>query len=540
MANIIEILMQQVGAKQVSKSVEGVDKKIGKLTATAAKYTAATGVLVAGAVKLVEAHGQQARAEAQLEQALGKSSKALLNQASALQRSTRFGDEAIIQQQAFLASLNFSEDQIKKMIPAAIDLAEATGMDLGSAVKNMSKTFSGMQGELGELIPQLKDLTAEEMKAGGAVELINELFGGQAAAAAEATAGLDQIKMTLGDLAEVAGSKLAPALNTVAMAWSNILSGAPGSEWWEAVQMKIEGATRASAALSAQVGGIDRLILSYDKMSKSEIKEAFEALGVVYDDVVSKEENLVFLKATQDQLTQALIETKAAEREALKEEQTKVEELTEAWEGYDAVVRKHSTKTIPYMMKQAKKFSATIEGEFDEPITDLTTDFQKFEQSSTAVFEGVGNAAQAAADIIAATSGDDKRRQILAMRISQLAAIANTAQGVTKALAASAPPFNFIAAAAVAAQGALQIAAIEGAINQARSAATGLDEVFDKPTALIVGDTREGERVSVTPATDDAEAIPTIVLNFNSPVTSREFVRNDILPEIREAIRLGL
>lgn len=539
MANIIEILMKQIGAEQVSKSVGGLDKKIGSLTASAAKYTAASGVMLAGAIKLVQAHGQQAAAEAQLEAALGKSTTALTKQASALQRRTKFADEDIIAQQAFLANLEFSEDQIKQMMPVILDLAAATGMDLASATKNVSKTFSGMQGELGEMIPQLKNLTAEEMKAGGAVDLINELFGGQAEVAAEATAGIDQMRMTMGDLAEVAGSKLAPALNTVFLAWSNILQGAPGSEWWEGVALGIDQAQTASQALAMQVGGIDRLVASYDDLSKSELREAFEALGLTYDDVVSKEENLNFLKLTQNSLIQSLIETKKEEKKQQEEELERVDQLADAWEGYSAAVRQYGEKVVPYMIKKAKLAGKSIGEDLQAPVSDLTTDFQRFEENTRTVFEGIGTAAQAAADIIAHTAGEDKDRQILAMRIAQLAAVANTAQGVSKALAAAPPPLNFINAAAVAATGAIQISTIQTAINQARSAATGLDEVFDSPTPIIVGDRRGGEKVTVTPA-EESIATPTVILNFNAPVSDREYIRNEVLPQIRDAIRLGL
>jgi len=186
-------------------------------------------------------------------------------------------------------------------------------------------------------------------------------------------------------------------------------------------------------------------------------------------------------------------------------------------------------------LKSATTFKATA-----APVNDLTTDFQKFESGSKLAFESAGNAATAASEIIAAAAGDDKERQILAMRIAQIAALINTAQGVTKALAASPPPFNFINAAAVGAAGAMQVSAIQGAINQARSAATGLDEVFDRPTLIEVGDQRQGERVQITPEGGEAAGMGSINIVINSPITYPGFTRDVILPEIREALRLGI
>ena len=55
--------------------------------------------------------GVQEQAEKSLEVALGKRSQALLDQASALQKVTTFGDEAIIGVQASLAAFLDSEEQ---------------------------------------------------------------------------------------------------------------------------------------------------------------------------------------------------------------------------------------------------------------------------------------------------------------------------------------------------------------------------------------------------------------------------------------------
>ena len=87
-----------------------------------------------------------------------------------------------------------------------MDLASATGMSLESAVRNTAKTFSGLAGELGEMVPQLRELTAAEMKAGKAVEVMAGLFGGAASAETETMTGsLQQMKNAAGDTAEAVG-----------------------------------------------------------------------------------------------------------------------------------------------------------------------------------------------------------------------------------------------------------------------------------------------------------------------------------------------
>ena len=368
------------------------------------------------------------------------------------------------------------------------------------------------------------------------------MYGGSAEKAAEATAGIDQLRMTMGDLAEVAGSKLAPILNTVGLALANILQGAPGKEWWEGVAIAMDNAASAQQKLSIQAGGIDRLIKGYDHLGlllgQKGLITVFQSLGLEYDTMSTRQENLNFLQGMSEVVIRQIVQARAEETVATQEAKAAAEALVIVYETMGLRMG-----TVNNAQKELIKFSKQGETQFKAvaaPVKDLTTDFQKFEAGSAAAFGAAGNAATAASEIIAAAAGDDKERQILGMRIAQIAALINTAQGVTKALATSAPPFNFINAAAVGAAGALQVSAIQGAINQARSAATGLDEVFDRPTLIEVGDTRQGERVQIGPDGGDAAGMGSINITINSPITYPGFTRDVIIPEIREALRLGI
>ena len=212
----VNIDIQTKGAKKSKDELSGLTgaiNKVGKAAGVAsAAYFGAKG-LIGAFSSVIEASARQEQAEKALEVALGRTSAALLNQASSLQQMTTAGDEAIIEQQAFLASLKFTEDQIKTIIPVALDLSAATGISLESAVRNTSKTFSGLAGELGELVPQLRDLTQEEMKAGKAVEVLGNLFEGQASKQTETLAGsIQQMSNAVGDAAEEIGSLLSPAV----------------------------------------------------------------------------------------------------------------------------------------------------------------------------------------------------------------------------------------------------------------------------------------------------------------------------------------
>ena len=209
----LNIKVRADGAKRAKKDIKGVETGITSLGKAAAKsavaFVGAAG-LITGLKTLVRLTAEQEIAEKKLETALGKTSKALLDQASALQKVSGIGDEVIIVQQAFLASLKFTEEQIKEIITVAIDLSAATGIELESAVRNTAKTFSGLAGELGEL-------TTEEMKAGEAVKLMADLFGGQALEQSDTlTRSLSNLQNATSDAGEAFGKLLAPNVKKTA------------------------------------------------------------------------------------------------------------------------------------------------------------------------------------------------------------------------------------------------------------------------------------------------------------------------------------
>ena len=217
------------GAKEAKKKLKSVDSGLSsmgkKALAAGGAFFAAQGI-ISGFRSVIDAAGRQEMAQKKLEQALGGTSKALLEQAAALQQVSIFGDEAIIEQQGFLASLKFTEDQIKTIIPVAMDLASATGMSLESAVRNTAKTFSGMAGELGELVPQIRTLTKEQMMAGDAVKIMGDLFAGQALAQADTMTGsIEQMSNAIGDTAESIGSVIAPAVISLAKGFKGVAEG---------------------------------------------------------------------------------------------------------------------------------------------------------------------------------------------------------------------------------------------------------------------------------------------------------------------------
>jgi hypothetical protein len=207
------------GFDQVEKKAVGSTKKMDMALASFAGNVAANvagkalGFLVSSLGEVVNAAQRQEDAINSLNAALRQSgefsqatSEDLQDFASSLQKITRFGDEAIIEQLAFAKSMGATTEQAKKIVAAATDMSAALNMDFNSAVRNITKTLGGLKGELGESISELGLLTKEQLQAGGAIDLIANKFSGQASAATQTYSGkVEQLSNSWGDFLESVG-----------------------------------------------------------------------------------------------------------------------------------------------------------------------------------------------------------------------------------------------------------------------------------------------------------------------------------------------
>ena len=253
----------QQKARQVERSMESLQKKLSSVGKTLS--VALTAPLTAlGVVALKNADTQQ-QAEKRLLTALrGRSDvqQRLIAQARELQSRSVLGDEVIIGQQAYLASLGMTEEQIGRVIEASAQLSAATGMTLDSAVKNLAKTYGGLTGELGESIPKLKELTTEQLKNGEAVDFILKNYKGFAEGAASVGLGvMRQLQNAWGDFLEQIGFAMMPLATKVTKALSGIVSWlqtlSPGIK---RVVVAIAGVVAAIGPLTLGIGGVIKII----------------------------------------------------------------------------------------------------------------------------------------------------------------------------------------------------------------------------------------------------------------------------------------
>ena len=230
-----------LGRADIAKPLRGItDSVIGTRVAFASLGT----VLAGGAffASAASAASQQQEAVNALNVSLktagsfsNEASESFQKLASELQAQSRFGDEVILQQAALARNYARSNEEAERLVAVSIDLAEATGISLDSAVRNLGKTFSGLQGELGESIPALRNLTAEQLKAGGALDLIADRFSGSALGATRTFSGaLTQLRNTVGDLFESFGATITNSpqiiafFNALSQTIQGVISGFQG------------------------------------------------------------------------------------------------------------------------------------------------------------------------------------------------------------------------------------------------------------------------------------------------------------------------
>lgn len=155
----------------------------------------AVGLGVAGAMavkKLIDslnecaaAYRVQETAERALAQAArnnpymdGHSVSELRQYARELEKTTNYTDESILQMMTMLSASGRTKEQIQRIVATSIDIASSGTMSLESAIKNLNRTFGGLSGELGEIEPQIKSLTQEELANGKAVEVMAGKYKG--------------------------------------------------------------------------------------------------------------------------------------------------------------------------------------------------------------------------------------------------------------------------------------------------------------------------------------------------------------------------
>lgn len=201
--------------KKLSESEKGVSNFGGAVSKLAPMIAGAftVGAIVNFSKAAYLASEQQAQANRRLLSALNQNQAAfreLTNQAEKLRSETGVDDATIMQIQQLAASSGKATSEIKRITEASVELAARTGQDLQSAYMQINATYTGTAGRLSRLDAEFATLTEEQLKNGGAVDLILEKYKGFAK---ESATELQKLKSNWEEFQETVGTGIAKVVN---------------------------------------------------------------------------------------------------------------------------------------------------------------------------------------------------------------------------------------------------------------------------------------------------------------------------------------
>lgn len=106
-----------------------------------------------------------------------EASKSMLAFADSLGDVTGLGDDAIRTSLTLAKSFGVTNEQAQELVRAATNLSAVTGQDLDLTVRQLGQTLDGSVGKLGNLGAEFRNLTEEQAKNLGVIDLINSKYG---------------------------------------------------------------------------------------------------------------------------------------------------------------------------------------------------------------------------------------------------------------------------------------------------------------------------------------------------------------------------
>ena len=206
-------------------------------------------------------------------------------------------------------------------------------MSLDTAVKNLAKTFGGMTGRLGESIPQLKELTKEQLQNGEAVKYVLDNYKGYAETAAKKGLGsMKQLQNAWGDFLEQVGAAMMPVVQKIAGMLQVVVQAMQRiSPEAMKIIVVIGGIAAAIGPLSLAISGIIRML----PMLASGFAALLSPVGLAVSAILAL--GAAFLYAKQ-------------------QKQNLIDEMTSEFEGL-------SLHTLQRMLKENRRLQAVNENE---------------------------------------------------------------------------------------------------------------------------------------------------------------------------------
>ncbi len=147
--------------------------------------------------------------------------------AGALEGVTGVSDETLRSMIALGMQQGLNVEQSKKAVQTAMDLSAATGESLDGSFRQLTMTLSGIGGRLEKTNTEIGNLTEEELKNGGAIDLLSKKYKGFADNASNSYSGsMIRFHTQIGNIKEELGRLIAqnPMIIAAFDSLSNVLA----------------------------------------------------------------------------------------------------------------------------------------------------------------------------------------------------------------------------------------------------------------------------------------------------------------------------
>ena len=104
-----------------------------------------------------------------------QTSKSFNEYAEAIERTSMFEKEEVLNQLSMAKQMGYTNSEAQKLVTAARNMAQSLGIDLGTAMNNLLGSLTGVSGRIAKLSPELKAMTAEQLKAGSMVKYFGDM-----------------------------------------------------------------------------------------------------------------------------------------------------------------------------------------------------------------------------------------------------------------------------------------------------------------------------------------------------------------------------
>lgn len=588
MAKKVHLDIKTTGGKKAARELGSVDKGLGKLAksaiATAGAFFGAR-MLIQGFQNIVELTRQQVLAEAQLNAVLkstqgaaGLTAKELKNMASALQKQTRFGDEAIIQAQSLMLTFTkIGKDVFPDAIETVMNMSEAMGVDMKQSVIQVGKALNdpilgvtALRRVGVQLSKQQEDAVRHFVEVGDVASaqavILGELetqFGGVAKASGETLAGsLDQMKNAMGDAGEALGKVLSPAIIVISKGFKNAAESVSGF-FKSLTETELETTIREMAELGINVEKLEKIRtkrIEFDlkrelvgKRSIQEINKENIDLEKDMEDVANKRmevaEELNRLEIEElDIITKVsgkgdrIIETNTEAYQLQLDANQAAEDdyfllLKKLESNYELLGQYDQLKIVQEQIAQFQKDATKSGKEGGEAEDEKVTASETFKGHSKDAAKSLLESAISGQDM--ANAGKDFTKSVtraIIKLIIQLAIEKRITKEKRAQAAASGNIFGTIASMLLQTGG-----SFTNRFPSGGSFDVNRRTILPTNPPALVGDNASGmERIDVTPLpSPNQRSSGNIVVNINAPVVD-EYVVDSIIPAIERAQKLNL